>query len=111
MKREDTMSRSEIEEIGQKIDLGKPHIDLVTPDCIIGIAEVLTKANEKYTPNSWQNVKDGINLHYSAAMRHILAWKDGEINDSETGLSHIKHAMANLMFLLYHEKKLKANKG
>lgn len=102
------MSRSEIEKIGQKIDSGKPKLDLVTPECIFGMAEVLTAANKKYTPNSWQNVEEGISLHYSALMRHLLMWKAGELNDQETGLSHMKHVLTNAMFLLYHEEhKLK----
>src|SRR3990167_11522135 len=102
------MSRSEIEKVGEKVDLGKPKIDLVTPECIIGMAEVLTIAGKKYTPNSWQNVDDGINVHYSALMRHLLLWKSGELYDKETKLSHIKHVLTNAMFLLHHEEtKLK----
>ena len=104
------MSRHEVEKIGQKVDEGKPMLDLVTPESIIGMAEVLTMANKKYTPNSWQNVESGENLHYAAALRHLLAWKNGEFNDKESNLSHIKHVMTNCMFLLYHEKRLRKDK-
>lgn len=100
------MSREKIEKIGLKDLSGKPMIDLVTADSIIGMAEVLTYGAKKYKPNSWQNVKNGKNVHYASMMRHLLAWKNGEIFDKETGLSHLKHAMTNCMFLLYHENKI-----
>ena len=95
-----------IESVGLKEDKDKPRIDLVLPESIIGMAEVLTLGAKKYKPNSWQNINDAINVHYAALMRHLLAWKMGELNDEETKLSHIKHALTNCMFLLYHEKSI-----
>ena len=92
---------------GQKDDKNKVMIHLIDPDVIIGMGEVLTYGAKKYEPNTWQNVNDPINTHYSALMRHLLAWKNGEIYDKETGLSHIKHVLTNAMFLLYHERKMR----
>ena len=68
------------------------------------MAEVLDFGKKKYAPNSWKNAPDPINDHYGALMRHLLAWRNGEINDQETGLSHIKHVLTNAMFLLHHEE-------
>ncbi len=96
---------------GEKDSKGKLRVDLVTPECIIGMAEVLGKALEKYTPNSWQNVKDGLNEHYAAVLRHLLKWRMGELDDDETKLSHMKHVLTNAMFLLYHEEHLLRNKN
>ncbi len=96
-----------IEKVGQKIDEGKLRVELVSPEAIIGMSEVLTLALNKYDANSWQNVTNGEDVHYAALLRHLLAWRMGEINDEESGLSHMKHVLTNAMFLLHHEKRLK----
>lgn len=96
----------EIEKIGLKENKDKLRFDLITTESMIGLAEVLTYGAKKYKPNSWQNVENGLDEHYAALMRHLISWRDGEIVDNETGLSHIKHVLANAMFLLHHETKL-----
>jgi hypothetical protein len=103
-------SNSEVKHIGQKESKGKLRVDLVTPQCIIGMAEVLTKALEKYDENSWQNVKDPIDTHYAALFRHLLDWRMGKLDDSESGLSAMKHVLTNAMFLLNHEERFLRNK-
>ena len=40
----------------------------------------------------------------AAAMRHIMAFNDGEDKDPESGLSHLAHAACCIMFLLEFEK-------
>jgi len=92
-------------DVGEKERIGKLRVDLITADSIIGMSEVLTKALEKYTENSWQNVENPIDTHYASLFRHLLAWRNGEIDDKESGFSHIKHVLTNAMFLLYHEKR------
>jgi len=92
-------------EFGLKDAKGKLMMDLVIPEVIIAIAEVLTFGAKKYKPDSWQAVKDGNNVHYASLMRHLMAWRKGEKYDKESGLSHLKHMMCNAMFLLYHEEK------
>ena len=96
---------------GLKDDKDKIMLDLITPDCIFGIGKVLTFGAKKYKPNSWQNVKNGHDRHYAAAMRNLMSWRKGEKNDKETGLSHLYHAMANLMFCAHHDKHEKVNLG
>jgi len=95
-----------IEKVGLKDDNNKPRVDLVLPETIIGMAEVLTIGVAKYKANSWQNVVEGEDVHYAALLRHLLAWKMGERFDKETKLSHMKHVLTNAMFLLYHEKRI-----
>lgn len=59
---------------------------------------------DKYGRNNWRK-----GLHYSrlidAAMRHILAFADGEDSDPETGLSHAAHARCCLGMLLAMPKE------
>ena len=88
---------------GRKNDQGKNRLDLIEPEFIEGIGEVLTFGATKYESNNWQNVEDAEDRYYAAALRHLMAWRRGEVVDEESGLSHLKHAATNLMFLLHFE--------
>jgi len=90
--------------LGLKDDKGKPRVELVDPDFILELARVLMVGALKYGFENW---KQGFNLDrlYGAALRHMLAWKQGEIFDSETGLPHTAHAAVNLMFIEWYDKK------
>ena len=60
--------------------------------------------NEKYhDPDNWQTVE--IDRYYSAAMRHLLAWRKGEDRDQESGYSHLWHAACNLAFMIALEDR------
>lgn len=85
---------------GAKDDGGKLRYDLVPTSAIAGLAEVLTFGANKYTPNGWKVVPDAIERYYSAAFRHLIAWRDGEELDQESKLNHLKHVMTNVAFLL-----------
>lgn len=104
------ISNSKIQEVGEKDRTGKLRVDLVTPECIVGMAEVLTFALENYTENSWQNVENPIDTHYAALFRHLLDWRMGKITDSKSNLSAMKHVLTNAMFLLHHEERFLRNK-
>jgi hypothetical protein len=90
---------------GKKFDQDKVRLDLVEPDFIIGIAKVLTKGAEKYEPESWKTVPDAKNRYYAAALRHLLAWRNGEEIDPEWNLPHMFHLACNIMFLHYLDKE------
>lgn len=90
---------------GMKNDEGKNRLDLIEPRFIEGVGEVLTFGAKKYEPNNWQKVEDAENRYYAAALRHLMAWRRGEKIDLESGLSHLKHAATNIMFLLHFEEE------
>lgn len=87
-----------------KADDGKLPFDLIAWDAMQGLAAVLQFGAKKYAPRNWEN---GLNYSrvFAAAQRHMAAWFNGENRDSETGLSHIDHAMCCLMFLSAYEKR------
>lgn len=91
--------------LGPKYDTGKLRYDLITPDVTKAMAEVLTFGAEKYAPNSWQLVPDAKRRYTAALMRHFEAYRAGEQLDPESGLSHLSHALCNLMFLQHFEKE------
>jgi len=93
--------------IGRKDDQDKIRLDLIEPEFIEGVGEVLTFGAKKYEADSWQNVEDAENRYYGAVMRHLVAYRKGEETDPESGLSHLKHAACNIMFLLHFEEETK----
>lgn len=93
---------------GRKDDKEKNRLDLIEPEFIEGIGEVLTFGADKYEPNNWQNVEDAKNRYYAAALRHLMAWRKGEKTDPESGFSPLDHVACNIMFLKHFERE--ANK-
>ena len=82
-----------------KFDGDKCRLDLIDPAFTEGVGNVLTFGAKKYEAESWKAVEDGLRRYLTAAERHILAIKKGEITDSESGLPHAYHAATNLMFV------------
>ena len=95
------------QQTARKDDGNKSRIDLIEPEFLLGLGEVLGFGAEKYEENSWQNVENAQNRYYAAAMRHLLAYRMGETKDEESGRSHLEHAAANLMFLAHFEREAK----
>lgn len=87
-----------------KFDDDKPMVALVEPQYILGTAAVMSHGARKYGKSNWKNNLE-MDRIYSAAMRHLLAFHDGQLNDPETGLSHLYHCSANLMFLDFYIRK------
>ena len=82
---------------------GKPQIHQVPRALLTGTAEVLTYGEKKYAKYNWQ--KGGnFSTSYDCLMRHMTAWWEGEEDDPESRLSHLKHAAANIAFLLADSK-------
>lgn len=88
--------------VGVKYDAGKVRPSLVPTDSLIEIAKVLELGAKKYSPDNWKLVTPH-SRYTDAALRHIYAYLMGEKNDPETGLSHLAHASACLMFLIHFE--------
>lgn len=69
---------------------------------IQGLLNIVDYGMRKYSnrpPDNWKQVQDGKNRYFSAALRHLVAWKSGEALDPESGQSHLHHALCNIAFL------------
>ena len=62
------------------------------------IVQVLEFGRKKYGEENWKTIEDG-QVFYGAALRHIFAWKRGELVDKQTSIDHLAHAVCNLLFL------------
>lgn len=92
---------------GMKNDQEKNRLDLIEPEFIESVGQVLTFGAQKYEPNNWQKVEDAENRYYAAAMRHLMTWRKGEKTDPESGLSHLDHVACNIMFLQHFDREAK----
>lgn len=83
-----------------KHDSGKRDWSLLPYDSLEEVVKVLEFGAKKYSRDNW---KAGEGFKYTrsfnALQRHMLAFMRGEDNDPETGISHLSHAMCNLLFM------------
>jgi hypothetical protein len=87
-----------------KYDREKARVELVPPDALLAIAEVLTYGAAKYAPRNWEKGMDHSRL-VGACFRHLLAVMHGEEFDDESGLRHSAHLATTAMFLLAHQMR------
>lgn len=78
---------------------GKARLDLLSTLPLIDIAAVREFGAAKYEDWDWQKGRDWLD-YYAAILRHLFAWHRGEDSDPESGLPHLAHAAAGLMFLM-----------
>lgn len=86
-----------------KHDQGKAPMTLLSREALEQIALVMEFGRQKYAAHNW---RQGFTWSrpLSAALRHLMAFNDGEDKDPESGLSHLAHAACCIMFLLEFEK-------
>lgn len=83
---------------GVKDNRGKSRVDLLPTKPLVAAGEVMEYGARKYKPHNWR-----LGLNWSdtmaSAMRHLLAFNDGEDLDPETGKPHLAHALCQVLFL------------
>lgn len=86
----------------RKDDSGKPEFEMLPLGLFSGVNKILQYGADKYGIENWK--KDGFKLSraYNALLRHMISFWEGEDFDKESGLSHLDHAMCNLIFMKYH---------
>jgi len=89
--------------MGIKHDQNKPDWDIADFDAIEDMIRVLTFGANKYERDGWREVE--AERYLSALMRHIAAYKRGEILDLESGLPHLAHAACNIHFLQVFQRE------
>lgn len=89
---------------GSKHDAGKEPVGLIPREAVLAEARVLAFGAEKYAAHNWRKGMRWSRLG-DAAMRHLLAWLDGEDNDPETGLPHLAHLRCCAGFLLAYAER------
>lgn len=93
---------------GMKYDGDKPRMDLLLtgcPNALEQVSQILTFGAKKYAAHSWQTVPQGEDRYLAALLRHLTAHGKGELNDPESGMSHLAHAACNALFILELEAR------
>lgn len=87
-------------EQGKRFNKGKLKWSLVSFKALEPMVQVLMFGALKYDLWNWTK-----GLKYTeicdSLQRHLIAFLNGEDNDSESKLSHVGHIMCNAMFLSY----------
>tara|TARA_Y100000310_G_scaffold330229_1_gene401530 strand:- start:2693 stop:3076 length:384 start_codon:yes stop_codon:yes gene_type:complete len=87
---------------GSKFDGGKPSLSMISSRALLEEAKVMNYGEQKYDRDNWRKGMAWTRF-IDAAMRHILAFNEGESIDEESGLHHLAHARCCLAFLLEYE--------
>ena len=87
-----------------KHDAGKLRYDLMPTESLKAIVETLTQGAAEYGDDNWKLNPDDARF-YAAAMRHMEAWRAGEVINPDSGVQHLAHAAANLVFLIYTNRE------
>ncbi len=91
-------------QIAKTDDANKPPLAFLPPEGIRAVARVQAYGHKKY--GAFHNFRKGMEVsrNCSCAMRHIVAFMDGEDLDPEPGQTHLAHAACRLMFLMQNLK-------
>lgn len=93
-------------ETGASKDLqNKLRYDLIPPEVLEALAEVLTYGMNKYSAKNWEYGLPLEAAHGAAHMRHYEKWRKGIDVDEESGFSHISHSLCNLAMMVTQIKR------
>lgn len=93
---------------GVKYDTGKARYDLLPPEGAEAVATILEFGSRKYAARNWEQGMSW-SRPFSAAMRHLWKWWQGEKADVDSGYSHLWHAACNIFFLIAYEARGKGD--
>lgn len=97
------MTETPQESPGRKDYQGKTRWWLFPFDAAELITRVLMHgAEDKYCDEGWKKVEGAEGLYWDACIRHLKAYRMGELIDEESGLPALAHAGCDILFLIWH---------
>lgn len=91
-------------EPGKRYDVGKLRYDLIPVDALKELALVYSKGAEKYADRNWEKGMSWSRV-IGPLMRHLEAFRRGEIIDQETGCRHMAQVAWNALALVSYEMR------
>lgn len=67
---------------------------------LLHAARAMMDGAEKYGPYNWRDKRVRAHIYVDAALRHLLAWFEGEERASDSQVHHLGHVMACCAILL-----------
>jgi len=89
---------------GLKYDNDKIDFTLLPWDSVEQIVRVLEFGAQKYSRENWRYVPDAKHRYTKAALRHLIAYSKGEIDDPESCMPHLAHLGCCILFLMELDK-------
>jgi len=89
---------------GRKDDSGKERYDLLPPELLRAVSDILSFGASKYGDRNWEKGMDWSRV-FAALMRHLWAWWARAGTDPDTGRSHLWHAGCCIAFLIAYEMR------
>lgn len=78
----------------------KPPVHAIPPIAILHLGQAMANGEGKYGLTNWRGHRVSSSVYYDAAMRHLMAWWDGEDIAVDSGCHHLAHVMASCAILL-----------
>lgn len=78
----------------------KVPLSYVPPSAFIYCGLAFAEGGFKYDPYNWRANKVIGSIYFSAALRHMMKYQDGEYTDPESGVPHLGNAMACIAILI-----------
>jgi len=78
----------------------KPSVTAIPGPAIFHLAIAMQNGVQKYGKYNWREKQIPACTYVDAAVRHLLAWADGEEFAADSGVHHLGHAMACCAILL-----------
>lgn len=82
----------------------KPSVGAIPCAALLHLGAAMADGERKYGLVNWRENAVSARVYYDAAMRHLMAWWDGEKVDPKSGVDHRAHAMACLSIILDAEE-------
>lgn len=78
----------------------KPPVHAIPPSAIIALGLAMENGEGKYGLMNWRQSAVSSSVYYDAALRHLLAWWDGENVAQDSNVHHLAHVMACCAILI-----------
>jgi hypothetical protein len=83
------------------LDGSKLRVELVPPQFIEGVADILTFGAKKYAAHNWMRGISWMGI-IAGVLRHVYLFARGIDIDDESGRPHLFHAACGLLFLSWY---------
>ena len=80
--------------------LAKPPFRAIPPVALIHFGRAMMDGLRKYGIVNWRDAPVTASTYYDAALRHLLAYWDGEDTAEDSGVDHLGHVMACCAIIL-----------
>lgn len=79
------------------VGVKKAAMSYVSAPVLLELGLAMMEGGMKYGKHNYRVIGVRASVYYDAAMRHLMAWWEGEDVDPDSGLSHLTKAIASLV--------------